>query len=131
MPTGLLKSDHFLHLRCELPAVDMVGCGRDRWPTTRWSRMVSLMDHSPGIGQYRDMARYRVLRQKQQQMSDAAVDARIAELLERRARLREPQRRWLLDRLAHRDLPLASHDDDEIAEVAATPLTASASANSR
>jgi alpha-D-ribose 1-methylphosphonate 5-triphosphate diphosphatase len=64
------------------------------------------------------MARYRVLRQKQQQMSDAAVDQRIEELLERRARLREPQRRWLLDRLAHRDLPLASHDDDEIAEVA-------------
>ena len=59
-----------------------------------------------------------MLRQKQKQMDDAEVDQRIAELLERRARLREPQRRWLLNRLAHRDLPLASHDDDEIAEVA-------------
>ena len=116
-PTGLLKSDHFLHLRCELPAVDMVD-SVESVADHPMVRMVSLMDHSPGIGQYRDMARYRVLRQKQQQMSDAAVDARIAELLERRARLREPQRRWLLDRLAHRDLPLASHDDDEIAEVA-------------
>ncbi|MDB5371523.1 MAG: alpha-D-ribose 1-methylphosphonate 5-triphosphate diphosphatase [Belnapia sp.] len=117
VPTGLLKSDHFLHLRCELPAVDMVASVESvaEHPLVR---MVSLMDHSPGIGQYRDMARYRVLRQKQQQMSDAAVDQRIEELLERRARLREPQRRWLLDRLAHRDLPLASHDDDEIAEVA-------------
>ncbi|MFC7693524.1 hypothetical protein ACFQY5_32285 [Paeniroseomonas aquatica] len=36
VPTGLLKSDHFLHLRCELPAVDMVA-SVDRWPTTRWS----------------------------------------------------------------------------------------------
>ena len=116
-PTGLLKSDHFLHLRCELPAVDMVA-SVESVADHPMVRMVSLMDHSPGVGQYRDMARYRVLRQKQQQMSDAAVDARIAELLERRARLREPQRRWLLDRLAHRDLPLASHDDDEIAEVA-------------
>ena len=116
-PTGLLKSDHFLHLRCELPAVDMVD-SVESVADHPMVRMVSLMDHSPGIGQYRDMARYRVLRQKQQQMSDAAVDARIAELLERRARLREPQRRWLLDRLAHRDLPLASHDDDEIVEVA-------------
>ena len=59
-----------------------------------------------------------MLRQKQKQMDDAEVDQRIAELLERRARLREPQRRWLLNRLADRDLPLASHDDDEIAEVA-------------
>ena len=117
VPTGLLKSDHFLHLRCELPAVDMVD-SVESVADHPLVRMVSLMDHSPGIGQYRDMARYRVLRQKQQQMSDTAVDARIAELLERRARLREPQRRWLLDRLAHRDLPLASHDDDEIAEVA-------------
>ncbi|MDN3565496.1 alpha-D-ribose 1-methylphosphonate 5-triphosphate diphosphatase [Paeniroseomonas aquatica] len=117
VPTGLLKSDHFLHLRCELPAVDMVA-SVESVADHPLVRMVSLMDHSPGIGQYRDMARYRVLRQKQQQMSDTAVDARIAELLERRARLREPQRRWLLDRLAHRDLPLASHDDDEIAEVA-------------
>jgi alpha-D-ribose 1-methylphosphonate 5-triphosphate diphosphatase len=116
-PTGLLKAEHFLHLRCELPAVDMV----DAVETVAdhpLVRMASLMDHSPGVGQYRDLARYRVLRQRQQQMSDAQVDQRIAELLERRERLREPQRRWLLDRIAHRALPLASHDDDDAAEVA-------------
>ena len=116
-PTGLLKSEHFLHLRCELPAVDLIP-SVETVADHPMVRMVSLMDHSPGIGQYRDIARYRVLRQKQKQMDDAEVDQRIAELLERRARLREPQRRWLLNRLAHRDLPLASHDDDEIAEVA-------------
>jgi len=115
--TGLLKAEHFLHLRCELPAVDLIP-SVETVADHPMVRMVSLMDHSPGIGQYRDIARYRVLRQKQKQMDDAEVDQRIAELLERRARLREPQRRWLLNRLAHRDLPLASHDDDEIAEVA-------------
>ncbi len=115
--TGLLKAEHFLHLRCELPAPDMrpaVEASADH-PRVR---MVSLMDHSPGTGQYRDLDRYRALRKRQKEMTDAEVERRVRELLEQRARLRGPQRRWLLDRLAHRDLPLASHDDDDPAEVA-------------
>jgi alpha-D-ribose 1-methylphosphonate 5-triphosphate diphosphatase len=115
--TGLLKSDHFLHLRCELPAADMpelVDLAADH-PLVR---MVSLMDHSPGVGQYRDLERYRTMRVRQAQMNLAQVDARIQELLDQRARLREPQRRWLLDRVAHRNLPLASHDDDNAEDIA-------------
>jgi alpha-D-ribose 1-methylphosphonate 5-triphosphate diphosphatase len=109
--TGLLKSQHFLHLRCELPARDMPEALESVAEHPR-VLMASLMDHSPGVGQYRDIARYRAMRQRQMQLSDAEVTTRIEELLEQRARLREPQRRWLLRRLAHRDLPLASHDDD-------------------
>ncbi len=115
--TGLLKAEHFLHLRCELPAPDMIAAVDTSADHPR-VRMVSLMDHSPGIGQYRDLDRYRLLRKRQREMSDAEVERRIEELLAQRARLREPQRRWLLDRIAHRDLPLASHDDDNAGEVA-------------
>jgi len=115
--TGLLKAEHFLHLRCELPAPDMKPALEPVADHPR-VRMVSLMDHSPGIGQYRDLDRYRLLRKRQKSMTDAEVERRIEELLDQRARLREPQRRWLLDRIAHRDLPLASHDDDDAAEVA-------------
>jgi alpha-D-ribose 1-methylphosphonate 5-triphosphate diphosphatase len=110
-PTGLLKSEHFLHLRCELPARDMpelVETVADH-PLVR---MVSLMDHSPGVGQYRDIERYRQMRVRQMQQTPAQVDKRIGELLEQRGLLRERQRRWLLDRVRHRKLPLASHDDD-------------------
>ena len=115
--TGLLKAEHFLHLRCELPAPDMKPALEPVAEHPR-VRMVSLMDHSPGIGQYRDMDRYRALRKRQREMTDADVERRIGELLDQRARLREPQRRWLLDRIAHRGLPLASHDDDDVEEVA-------------
>jgi alpha-D-ribose 1-methylphosphonate 5-triphosphate diphosphatase len=110
-PTGLLKSEHFLHLRCELPAADMpelVETVADH-PLVR---MVSLMDHSPGVGQYRDIGRYREMRVRQLRQTPEQVEKRIGELLEQRGRLREKQRRWLLDRVAHRRLPLASHDDD-------------------
>jgi alpha-D-ribose 1-methylphosphonate 5-triphosphate diphosphatase len=116
-PTGLLKSEHFLHLRCELPAADMpelVEPVADH-PLVR---MVSLMDHSPGVGQYRDIARYREMRARQLNMAPADVERRIGELLEQRERLRETQRRWLLDRVRHRELPLASHDDDSAEQVA-------------
>jgi alpha-D-ribose 1-methylphosphonate 5-triphosphate diphosphatase len=115
--TGLLKAEHFLHLRCELPAPDMPPALEATAEHPR-VRMVSLMDHSPGVGQYRDLDRYRALRRRRRDMTDAEIERRIAELLEQRALLRERQRRWLLDRLAHRDLPLASHDDDTPGEVA-------------
>ncbi|WP_149536934.1 alpha-D-ribose 1-methylphosphonate 5-triphosphate diphosphatase [Siccirubricoccus phaeus] len=113
---GLFKAEHFLHLRCELPAQDMPAALESVADHPRVV-MASLMDHSPGIGQYRDVERYRAMRQRQTQQGLEAVDRRIAELLEQRARLREPQRRWLLDRLAHRELPLASHDDDNAEDV--------------
>ncbi|TCZ55008.1 alpha-D-ribose 1-methylphosphonate 5-triphosphate diphosphatase [Roseicella aquatilis] len=109
--TGLLKAEHFLHLRCELPAADMPEALESVAEHPR-AIMASLMDHSPGVGQYRDIARYRAMRQRQMQLSEVEVTQRIEKLLEQRARLREPQRRWLLRRLGHRDLPLASHDDD-------------------
>jgi alpha-D-ribose 1-methylphosphonate 5-triphosphate diphosphatase len=110
--TGLLRSEHFLHLRCELPALDMPPA-LESVADHPLVRMVSLMDHSPGFGQYRDLERYRAMRVRQTQMNDAEVARRIADLLEQRERLREPQRRWLLERIAHRALPLASHDDDD------------------
>lgn len=114
--TGVLRSEHFLHLRCEIPAPDMVPAVDPVADHPR-VRMVSLMDHSPGVGQYRDIPRYVAMRRKQTQMTVEQVEARIGELLAQRERLREKQRRWLLDRIAHRDLPLASHDDESAEEV--------------
>ena len=55
---GLLKSDHFLHLRCEVPALDMLGLF-DTVADHGLVRMISLMDHSPGVGQYADIDFYR------------------------------------------------------------------------
>ncbi|MCI0753537.1 alpha-D-ribose 1-methylphosphonate 5-triphosphate diphosphatase [Teichococcus vastitatis] len=114
--TGLLKSEHFLHLRCELPAADMLPLleGVAEHPAVR---MASLMDHTPGVGQYVDIERYRQMRQRGGK-SIAEIDRRIGELIEQREKLREPQRRALLDRLAYRHLPLASHDDWQEAEIA-------------
>jgi len=112
----LMKAEHFLHLRCELPAADMPQ-ELDTVADHPRVIMASLMDHSPGVGQYRDVERYRIMRARQLQMNGEAVGRRVEELLEQRARLLQPQREWLLQRLAHRPLALASHDDDDVEQV--------------
>ncbi|MDE2197617.1 MAG: alpha-D-ribose 1-methylphosphonate 5-triphosphate diphosphatase [Rhodospirillales bacterium] len=113
--TGLLKSEHFLHLRCELPATDMMELLEPVAGHAR-VRMVSLMDHSPGVGQYADLDRYRQMRRKEG-AADAFIERRIAELTEQRAQMRGPNRRALLALLAGSDVALASHDDRTVEEI--------------
>ena len=108
-PTGLLKSDHYLHLRCELPALDMMELV-DPVADHPLVRMVSLMDHSPGVGQYANMDRYRAMRRRGG-MHDEEIERRINHLLDQRARTRDPNRRALLARVKHLGVALASHDD--------------------
>ncbi len=114
--TGLLKAEHFLHLRCELPAPDMLAL-LEPVVEHRLARVVSLMDHSPGVGQYADLERYRALRRREG-LNGPELERRILELQEQRARLRAPNRRTLLDRVAGLPVVLASHDDETEADVA-------------
>lgn len=107
--TGLLKSEHFLHLRCELPAADLMEL-LDPVADHGRVRMVSLMDHSPGVGQYADLDRYRAMRRREGTPPDR-IEQRIAELQEQRLRIRNPNRKALLERMAGLGVVLASHDD--------------------
>ncbi len=107
--TGLLKSEHFLHLRCELPAPDMLALVEPAIDNARL-RMVSLMDHSPGVGQYASLERYRALR-RTEGVTEDFIERRIEELQAQREKWRTPNRRALLARLADHDVHLASHDD--------------------
>ncbi len=114
--SGLLKCDHFLHLRCELPAPNLpeLLAGLVGHPLLR---MVSLMDHSPGIGQNHDLDRYRAQRRREGE-PEVEIEQRIAEIVGRREQWRTPNRRAVLALLAGRDVALASHDDCTEAEVA-------------
>src|SRR5271165_3195501 len=117
---GLLKADHFLHLRCEVPATDMLELF-DPVADHPLIRMISLMDHSPGFGQYANIDFYRKLR-RQGGLDEDSIERRIIEMQAHRARWRDPNRRALLDRVRGTSIALASHDDrteDDIAENAA------------
>jgi alpha-D-ribose 1-methylphosphonate 5-triphosphate diphosphatase len=114
--SGLFKSDHFLHLRCEMPAENMLELASPVIPHPL-TRMVSLMDHTPGVGQYADLNRFRA-RKGIDGLPLAEIDAQIAELQARRLELRGPQRRLLLEMVRGRAIVLASHDDETLDEVA-------------
>ena len=107
----LLRADHFLHLRCEIPMPDVVNDARqliDR-PDVR---LMSLMDYTPGQRQFRDEAKLRdYYRGKGGGMTDAELDV----LFERRSAYQKAYAAANMRdivALAHQyRIPLASHDD--------------------
>jgi alpha-D-ribose 1-methylphosphonate 5-triphosphate diphosphatase len=117
LPLGLLKADHYLHLRCELPAPDMAPLLAPLASHARL-RLLSLMDHCPGGGQYADLDAYRRMRARDG-MAPAAIEAHIEALRAQQARHREPNRRAAAALIAGRNVALASHDDRTEAEVEA------------
>ncbi len=112
----LLRAEHLLHLRCELPAPGLIGQleAHAEHPALR---MVSLMDHTPGFGQYADLEVFRRLR-RPQCADEAELEAQIAFLHAKRDQMRGPNRAALLQRVAGRAVAIASHDDRTEAEVA-------------
>ena len=115
---GLLRVEHYLHLRCELPAPGMV---EQAGPLLghRRLRLISLMDHTPGGGQYADLARYRAMRLRDGD-DPGAIEASITALRAQRQRTRAPNRAALLALVRARApaVALASHDDRTLADVA-------------
>lgn len=114
--TGLMKSEHFLHLRCEMPALDVMDLVDPVADHPR-VRMISLMDHSPGVGQYADMDFYRSIRRKAGH-TEAQIEERIKKLVAQREQHRRPNRERLLARVKHLDVALASHDDQTVENIA-------------
>ncbi|MCC7426557.1 MAG: alpha-D-ribose 1-methylphosphonate 5-triphosphate diphosphatase [Alphaproteobacteria bacterium] len=117
VPRGLLRSEHFLHLRCEVSVGNMLDFF-GRVADDPLVRMISLMDHTPGHGQYGDLDRWRASQFKRFGTSREEADAFLAERRESRARWRDHNRRAVLPRAKARGLPVASHDDRTVEEVA-------------
>jgi alpha-D-ribose 1-methylphosphonate 5-triphosphate diphosphatase len=114
--TGLLKAEHFLHLRCELPAPEMPEL-LDQAIDDPLVRLVSLMDHSPGVGQYADIGRYHRMRQAEG-FSDGQIDEMVGLMQRKRITYHQAGRQLVLELTRERQIPLASHDDRTAEEVA-------------
>lgn len=107
----LLRAEHFLHLRCEIPMPSVVEEAKELVGRPD-VRLISLMDHTPGQRQFRDEGK---LRDYYRGKSGGLTDAELDVMFERRffyqktygeANMRE------IVALAHSyNIPLASHDD--------------------
>jgi alpha-D-ribose 1-methylphosphonate 5-triphosphate diphosphatase len=112
---GLLKADHRIHLRCELPAPDMEALF-DPYADHPRLALVSLMDHSPGVGQWGDVSQFRAILRRDG-LTEPEIDARLEHHREGRLRWRGRNRRVVLDRMRGRPIAIASHDDRTAAEI--------------
>jgi alpha-D-ribose 1-methylphosphonate 5-triphosphate diphosphatase len=113
---SLLRAEHLTHLRCEIPAPNVIDvleaflAGHRAW-------LVSLMDHTPGQRQFRDLEKYFVYyggksgRSREQVMEIARVRQEVGGA---RARVNRP--RVVAVAKAH-EITLASHDDTTVDEV--------------
>jgi len=113
---GLLRIEHFLHLRCEVPmphvVVDTAALiGR---PDVR---LLSLMDHTPGQRQFQDPRMLREYYRGKIGMNEVELDEMFHRRIELSERYADGNYKGLVELAAKFGTPLASHDDTTPAHV--------------
>jgi alpha-D-ribose 1-methylphosphonate 5-triphosphate diphosphatase len=113
---GLLRAEHLLHVRCELPA-----------PNTRTLfapfidnplvRMISLMDHTPGQRQWENIEHAWIYFSGKKGWSQAKFEARVAQAREDQVQYAQPHRAYFTAYCKQHGITLASHDDTTVAHV--------------
>jgi len=105
-----LRADHFIHLRCEVSAPDVLEAFKV-FEDDDSIRLISLMDHTPGQRQFVSLDSYRIYYQGKKGFSDAEMDEFIRRRQERASGL-APENREQLSKIAQeRGITIASHDD--------------------
>ena len=136
----LLRADHLTHLRCEIPSPNVVAC-LEEFLAAHPVNLISLMDHTPGQRQFRDLDKYFIYYGGKTGRSEAQLRAIVGE----RQRLGREHGEANRPRVAAigkaHGLAMASHDDttlDDVAQshregvsIAEFPTTLEAAAASR
>jgi alpha-D-ribose 1-methylphosphonate 5-triphosphate diphosphatase len=113
---GLLRAEHRLHIRLELPAPntrELFGPFADH-PLVG---LISLMDHTPGQRQWENIEQARIYYCGRKGWSDAKFARTVCESKELQERNSEPNRRYFVNYSRDRRIPLASHDDTKVEHV--------------
>lgn len=111
-----LRADHLLHLRCEVTNPELMAVLEPYISHPRL-RLLSVMDHTPGQRQIRDVALL-----EQQLLAEGRSSAEVAEILTPDfkildAGLPEQNRRAVVHLAQRLGIPLAAHDDATVEQV--------------
>jgi alpha-D-ribose 1-methylphosphonate 5-triphosphate diphosphatase len=116
---GHLRSEHLTHIRCEVPAVDAV-TSLARFLDLHPVQLISLMDHTPGQRQFRDLDKYFIYYGGK----TGRTMEEVMEVVRRRqgtgAARAAANRPEVVALALERGIRLASHDDTTLEEVAAS-----------
>lgn len=111
-----LRADHFIHLRCEVSAPDVLSAYKV-FEDDDSIRLLSLMDHTPGQRQFVSLDAYKVYYQGKKGFSDAQMEDFIRRRQERASGLAPDNRKKLSEIALKNNIAIASHDDATTAHV--------------
>jgi alpha-D-ribose 1-methylphosphonate 5-triphosphate diphosphatase len=112
---GLFRAEHLTHLRCEIPSADVIDTVRDF--TARYSvGLISLMDHTPGQRQFRDIEKYYTYATRGGR-SITEIQANTAMKIRDGEAFNAINRPALVALAREHGIALASHDDTTLADV--------------
>lgn len=112
----LLRADHHLHVRCELPAPNTVDLFQPFHAHPRLS-LISLMDHTPGQRQWENIEQARIYYTGKKGWSLERFQRQVVHAAELQAQYAEPHRAYFVDYCRTHGIALASHDDTTQAHV--------------
>lgn len=114
---GVFRIDHRIHMRCELTSPDLL---RDIEPyqDDRLVQLVSLMDHTPGQRQWRNIEHLRTY-----SLGNGKTEAEFEEdiVVRQREGAENVGRNWsaVVEMFQARGIPIATHDDTTVEHVEA------------
>ena len=113
---GRLRSDHFIHLRCEVSAPDVIDAF-DRFRDDRRVRLASLMDHAPGQRQFQTMEQYTLYYKTKKGLSDEQFQGYVEMRQEQSDLYAAAHRAAIAEHCRAEGVTLASHDDATLVHV--------------
>ena len=112
----LLRADHHLHVRCELPAPNTIDLFEPFQGHPRLS-LISLMDHTPGQRQWENIEQARIYYTGKKGWSQQKFEQQVVLASQLQAEYSEPHRQYFVDYSRTHGIALASHDDTTAAHV--------------
>jgi len=112
----LLRADHHLHVRCELPAPNTIDLFEPFKGHPRLS-LISLMDHTPGQRQWENIEQARIYYTGKKGWSQQKFEQQVVLASQLQAEYSEPHRQYFVDYSRTHGIALASHDDTTAAHV--------------
>ena len=113
---GLLRADHLLHVRCELPAPNTLELFAPFVGDPRVG-LISLMDHTPGQRQWENLRQAHTYYTGKKGWSDEKFDRQVANSKSLQERYAKPHRGYFVEYARKHGIALASHDDTKAAHV--------------
>ena len=113
---GRLRSEHMLHLRCEV-STETVMDEFAAFDDLDYVRLASLMDHAPGQRQFQKMDQYILYYKTKRGLTDEEFDAYVNERKAQSAKYSSKHRTAIAEICKARGIAIASHDDATIEHV--------------